>query len=182
MTSSETSDHRLNFNWYVLHTKSRHEQVVFNGLEGKGIETFLPKTYQRSIRKDRRVVLNVPLFPGYLFLKTTLTPQEHLRVLKTVGAVKLVGSQSGPVPVPERVIESLKIMTAAQTETDILIGNRFKKGDQVVVIRGPFAGIQGVFARYRGADRIIVQIDALGQFAAVEVAVDDVTPADGAII
>jgi len=168
--------------WYVLHTKSRHEQIVFNGLEGKGIETFLPKTYRRSIRKDRRVVLNVPLFPGYLFLKTTLIPEAHLWVLKTVGAVKLVGNQLGPVPVPETVIESLKIMTAAQTETDILIGTRFKKGDPVVVIRGPFAGIEGIFARYKGTDRIIVQIDALGQFAAVEVTIEDVTPADGAIL
>ncbi len=179
MSSNGTLDRHLAVQWYALHTKSRHEQVVLNGLQGKGIESFLPKTIKRSVRKDRRVVLNVPLFPGYLFLKTALSPEEHLRVLKTIGAVKLVGSQSGPVPVPETAIESLKIMTAAQTETDILIGTRFTKGNSVVVIRGPFTGIQGVFARYKGTDRIIIQIDALGQFAAVEVAVDDVTRADG---
>lgn len=182
MTLNATSNRRLALHWYVLHTKSRHENVVFDGLNRKKVEAFLPKTFKRSIRKDRRVVLNVPLFPGYLFLKTALTPEWHLQILKTVGAVKLIGNREGPVPVPDMVIESLKIMTAAQTEAELLIGTRFKKGDPVVVIKGPFAGVQGFFARYKGADRIIVEIDALGQFAAVEVSADDVTPADGTLM
>ena len=182
MTLNESSDQRLTVHWYVLHTKSRHENVVFDGLDRKKVEAFLPKTFKRSIRKDRRVVLNVPLFPGYLFLKTELTPEWHLEIIKTVGAVKLIGNRQGPIPVPDTVIESLKIITAAETEADVLIGNRFKKGDPVVVIRGPFTGVQGLFARYKGTDRIIVEIDALGQFAAVEVTMDDVMPADGTLL
>ncbi len=182
MTLNEASSRRLTLHWYVLHTKSRHEQVVFDGLHKKKVETFLPKTLKRSIRKDRRVILNIPLFPGYLFLKNILTPEWHLRILKTVGAVKLIGNKEGPVPVPDSVIESLKIMTASQTEAEILIGSRFKKGDPVVVIRGPLTGVQGFFARYKGTDRVIVKIDALGQFAAVEVAVDDVTPSDNTLL
>lgn len=182
MTLNELSNQHLAFHWYVLHTKSRHENVVFDGLDRKKVEVFLPKTFKRSIRKDRRVVLNVPLFPGYLFLKATLTPEWHLQILKTVGAVKLIGNREGPVPVPDPVIDSLKIITAEQTEAEVLIGTRFKKGDAVVVIQGPFTGVQGFFARYKGADRIIVEIDALGQFAAVEVSVDDVTPAEGTLL
>lgn len=182
MSILEPSSRLLALNWYVLHTKSRHEQVAFDGLIKKRIETFLPKTLKRSIRKDRRVILNTPLFPGYLFLKSKLTPEWHLQILKTVGAVKLIGNKEGPVPVPNSVIESLKIMTANQTEADILIGTRFKKGDPVVVIKGPLTGVQGFFARYKGTDRIVVKIDALGQFAAVEVAVNDVRPSDDTLI
>ena len=132
MTLNEASSRRLTLHWYVLHTKSRHEQVVFDGLHKKKVETFLPKTLKRSIRKDRRVILNIPLFPGYLFLKNILTPEWHLRILKTVGAVKLIGNKEGPVPVPDSVIESLKIMTASQTEAEILIGSRFKKAIQLL--------------------------------------------------
>jgi transcription antitermination factor NusG len=178
MTSIEAPDRRLTERWYVLNTKSRHEQVAFNGLSKKGIETFLPKTLKRSIRKDRRVMLNIPLFPGYLFLNSILTPDRHLQILKTFGAVRIIGNNDGPIPVPDTVVESLKIMTTQQTEADILIGTRFEKGEPVIVIRGPLTGVQGFFARYKGADRIIVKIDALGQFAAVEVAVDDVTSSE----
>ena len=55
-----------------------------------------------------------------------------------------------------------------------MTGTRFKKGDNVIVIQGPFAGVTGTFVRYRGRGRVIVNIEALGQFAGVEVNEDDV--------
>ena len=50
--------------WYVLHTRSRFEQVVYDGLEGKSLTTFLPKITVMSKRRDRRKKIRVPLFPG----------------------------------------------------------------------------------------------------------------------
>ena len=69
--------------WYVLHTKSRHESVAFEGLEKKRLEVFLPKVKMRSRRRDRKVMIRVPLFPGYLFVRTDLHPREHLEIVKT---------------------------------------------------------------------------------------------------
>jgi transcription antitermination factor NusG len=76
------------------------------------------------------------------------------------------------VPVPEDVISSLKIMVAA--DDSVATGTRFRKGERVMVMAGPFAGVIGVFSEYRGRGRVIVNIDVLGQFAAVEVDADDV--------
>ena len=73
--------------WYVLHTKSRFESVVNDGLYKKSIEVFLPKIIVPSKRKDRRKLIHVPLFPGYVFVKSDLNPVHHLDILKTVGAV-----------------------------------------------------------------------------------------------
>ncbi|HSO19467.1 MAG TPA: transcriptional antiterminator, partial [Desulfosarcina sp.] len=53
-------------------------------------------------------------------------------------------------------------------------GSRFKKGDRVMVVSGPFAGVTGIFSNYRGDGRVIVNIEALGQFAAVNVDAADV--------
>ncbi|MEJ2039247.1 MAG: transcriptional antiterminator, partial [Desulfosarcinaceae bacterium] len=103
-----------------------------------------------------------------------LRPDHHLEIVKTVGAVKLVGNTQGPVPVPDETIESLQIMVASQKP--ISTGNQFSQGDRVMVINGPFAGVIGIFDRYRGVDRVIVHIEALGQFAAVEVNTEDVEP------
>ena len=165
-------DKRLEHLWYVLHTKSRFENVVNEGLAKKSIDVFLPKVTVRSKRRDRKAMIRVPLFPGYVFVKTDLAPQSHLEIVKTAGAVRLIGSKQGPVPVPEETIESLKIMVS--TEHPITTGNQLKKGDKVLVVHGPFAGVTGTFIRYGGKGRVIVNIEALGQYAGVEVSEDDI--------
>lgn len=158
--------------WYVVHTKNRFENVVFESLQKKSLETFLPKITVRSKRKDRRKMIRVPLFPGYLFVKTDLNPNEHLEIVKTTGAVRLIGNKAGPVSVPEETVDSLKIIVT--TENKVVTGSRLQKGDRVVVVAGPFTGVMGIFSRYKGQGRVVVHIDALGQFAAVDVSEEDV--------
>jgi transcription antitermination factor NusG len=93
-------------------------------------------------------------------------------VVKTVGAVKLIGSKLGPVPVPDDTIDSLKIMVLS--DQPILTGTRLRKGDRVLVIDGPFTGVTGTFIRYRGKGRVVVNIEALGQHAGVDVDEHDI--------
>ena len=158
--------------WYVLHTKSRFENVVYDGLVNKSMESFLPKVLARSKRRDRKVMIRKPLFPGYLFIKTDLNPHEHIEIVKTVGAVRLIGNRDGPIPVPSETVESLKIMVAG--DNSVTTGTRLKKGSRVIVLYGPFAGVTGTFVRYGGKGRVVVKIEALGQFAAVEVDEEDI--------
>jgi transcriptional antiterminator NusG len=165
---------RLSRSWYVLHTKSRFENVVNECLIKKSIEVFLPKVHTRSKRRDRKMMIRIPLFPGYLFVKTDLNHHEHLEIVKTAGAVRLIGSKDGPIPVPPETIDSLKIMVAG--DHPVTTGTRFKKGDRVMVVCGPFAGVIGTFVRYRGKGRVVVHIEALGQFAGVDANEDDVEP------
>ncbi|MEZ4528285.1 MAG: UpxY family transcription antiterminator [Desulfobacterales bacterium] len=158
--------------WYVLHTKSRFETVVSDALVKKSREVFLPKILVRSRRVDRKKMIRVPLFPGYVFVKTSLDPRVHLDILKTAGAVQLIGARSGPIPVPEETIVSLKIMVTA--DNPLSTGAQFEPGDRVMVISGPFAGVRGIFSRYRGVNRVIVNIAVLGQYVAAEVNAEDV--------
>jgi transcription elongation factor/antiterminator RfaH len=158
--------------WYALHTKSRFENVVNDGLAKKTLDVFLPKITIKSRRRDRHKMIRVPLFPGYLFVRTDLNPYEHIEILKTTGAVQLIGSTRGPVRIADATIDSLKIMVS--TEGEVITGTRFKKGDRVMVVNGPFSGVTGIFSSYRGDGRVIVNIEALGQFAAVNVDAADV--------
>ena len=158
--------------WYVLHTKSRFESVVHDGLIKKSVEVFLPKVLIQSKRKDRKKMIRVPLFPGYVFVKTDLNPYHHLEILKTAGAVKLIGNKTEPVPVNNQTIDSLRIMV--QGDFPVMTGARFQAGDRVVVLNGPFTGVVGEFIRYKGEGRVVVTVEALGQYAAVEVSEEDV--------
>lgn len=159
--------------WYALHTKSRFENIVREGLSKKSIEVFLPKMKVRSKRKDRVKTILVPLFPGYLFVRTNLDPREHLEIVKTIGAIRLIGTSEGPTRIPDETIESLKIMVTGENE--VFTGPSFQPGDKIMVISGPFEGVTGKFVRHKGQKgRVMVYIGALGQFAAVEVDKDDI--------
>ena len=161
------TSYKLSSAWYVLHTKSRFENVVYEGLLKKSLDTFLPKIQVKSKRRDRHIMINVPLFPGYLFVNTDLITRNHLEVVKTTGAVRLLGNKAGPLSVPDETINSLKIMVSCPEP--VSTGSRFKKGDKVIVISGHLTGVTGIFQQYRGRGRVIVNIKALEQFAAVNV-------------
>lgn len=153
--------------WYTIHTRSRFENVVLDQLTKKSFEAFLPKMKKPSKRKDRRVVLDVPIFPGYLFVKTALDPNTHLAILKSTGVVRLLGSSIGPMPVPDESLASLRIMVGAEQE--IFTGPTFSEGDLVMVTRGPFEGMTGIFHEHLGQGRVVVNMDLLGQSAAVHI-------------
>ena len=165
---------KLRHQWFVLHTRSRFENVVNDGLLKKSFEVFLPKVQVQSKRRDRKLMIKVPVFPGYLFVKSDLNPHEHIEIVKTIGVVRLVGTKDGPVPVADDTIASLKIMV--NTDSPIITGNRLVKGDKVMVVHGPFTGVRGTFVSYRGKGRVVINIDALGQTAGVDVLEEDIEP------
>jgi len=167
-----TAEGDLHPAWYVVHTRSRFEQVVFDGLQGKSLETFLPKITVMSKRRDRRKKIRVPLFPGYVFTRSDLNASERLEIVKTIGVVRFVGNKDGPISVPDQAIESLRIMVTV--ENPVETGTQFRKGDPVMVVEGPFAGVVGTFVRYRGFGRVVVAVEALGQYAAVNVSEEHV--------
>ena len=160
--------------WYALLTRSNFEQTVYNAVCKKKIEAFLPRTRKQSRRKDRKLMIEVPLFSGYVFVKSTPAPVDQLPILKTTGAVRLLGNTRGPVKVPDAQIQSLKLLTSAGT--DLITGTTvtLKKGDPVMILEGPMAGLRGEFFEHKGQGRVIVKVDLLGQYAGVEVDSDNV--------
>ncbi|HSR11499.1 MAG TPA: transcription termination/antitermination NusG family protein, partial [Thermodesulfobacteriota bacterium] len=101
--------------WYCLHTRSRHEDVVYQHLAEKRIESFLPKLEVWSRRKDRRKKIQKALFPGYVFVHNSLEPYSRLEILKTAGVVKILGNAAGPLPVPDTQIESIKTILGGKS-------------------------------------------------------------------
>ncbi|MGM0417561.1 MAG: transcription termination/antitermination protein NusG [Thermodesulfobacteriota bacterium] len=158
--------------WYVLHTKSRFENVVKDALLQKKIEAFLPTVIRMSRRKDRKKLIETPMFPGYIFVLSDRFAPSHLNILKTTGAVRLLGFNNEPVPVKTEAVESLILFSGSKEI--ISTGRGFKKGEQVIIKNGPLAGVKGIFEKSSAGKKVIVQIDILGQYAFTEVEEDNV--------
>ena len=154
--------------WYAVHTRSRFEQKVYDGLCGKSIETLLPKMQVMSRRRDRRKKILVPLLPGYVFVQTDLNNvEEYWDIIKTVGVVRMVGFQGGPVPAKEEEISSLMILNG----TDRTVQNRryMNKGDRVMIMEGPLKGLAGFYLRHKDqTDKVVVSVELLHRSLAVE--------------
>ncbi len=155
--------------WFALLTRSNFEQTVYTSICHKKIDAFLPTMRKQSRRKDRKLMIEAPLFPGYIFVKSTTAPAAQLQILKTTGAVRLLGNAKGPLSVPRTQIESLKLLTSAVQNLITGTTIQLEKGDPVMILEGPMAGLKGEFYQYKGQGRVIVKIDLLGQYAGVEV-------------
>ena len=131
--------------WYAVHTRSRHEDRVYAGLVLKSIHAFLPKIEMWSRRTDRRKKIQIPMFPGYLFVELfSLDSETKLNVLKTFGVVRMLGNPKGgePIPVPDATIEAIQRIIQSKVEVQQI--QYPKIGEPALIIDGPFTGIEGV--------------------------------------
>src|SRR5260370_24507204 len=100
--------------WFAAYTCANHEKRVVEQFEARAVEHFLPLYASVRRWKDRRVQLELPLFPGYVFVRIAVG--GRLRVLEVPGVVRLVGFNGQPYPLAEGEIESLRkgIMTGSR--------------------------------------------------------------------
>jgi len=102
--------------WYAAYTSANHEKRVAQQLEWRSVEHFLP-VYESVRRwKDRRVRLQLPLFPGYVFVRLAL--RDRLRVLEVPSVARLVGFNGHPTPVPAVDIEAIRACHAGNRDVE----------------------------------------------------------------
>jgi len=158
--------------WFALQTYPRHEKRVHGDLGLRALESFLP-LYEAIHRWKNgcKVRVELPLFPGYLFVK--IAPRDRFQVLSLPGAVSIVGSPSGPWPLPEAEITNLR--SSLQT-------HKFEPhpymaiGQKVRIKSGPLQNMTGFLVRQSGGFRVVLSMELIQQSAAVEVDAADVEP------
>jgi len=131
--------------WYVVHTRSRHEYKANTCLLQKNLTTFLPEIESWSKRKDRKKRISTPLFPGYLFVESlSLDNETRLKILKTVGVVRILGKKENaePMPVPDEKIDAIRRFVS--TKEEIFTLQYPQIGEPARIVDGPFAGVEGV--------------------------------------
>jgi transcription antitermination factor NusG len=158
------------FAWYAVYTRARHEAAVTKQIAHLGYKPFFPKRRILSRRKDRRKIIEAPLFPGYVFAK--VTPTDFNKLLSLSGAVKLLGDKGRPAPIPEEEIESVKILV--QSEAEIEPHPYLREGDKVRIVSGPLKDAVGWLLRVEPRrSLLVVSVNILNRSVAIELG-DDV--------
>jgi transcription antitermination factor NusG len=156
--------------WYAAYTSANHEKRVVEQLGVRDVEHFLP--LYESVRrwKDRRVTLQLPLFPGYVFVHMAL--RDRLKVQQVPGVARLVGFDGTPAALPENEIEALRRSLEgglrAEPHPYLTVGRRVR------LKNGPLAGMQGLLLRRKGNFRVVISIDLIQRSVAVDADTADV--------
>jgi transcription termination/antitermination protein NusG len=156
--------------WYALWTRSRHEQVVREQLEQKGVEAFLPTVTRWSRWKDRKKKIDWPLFPGYCFAR--FSARERLPILKCMGVVNIISFEGEPAPIPEHEILGIRQLVESDLAYDPC--PMIREGMMVEVVYGPLKGVIGRLVRKNEKARLVLSVDLIGQAVSVEVDAADV--------
>jgi transcription antitermination factor NusG len=155
--------------WYACYTRARHEKQVESLLQQRGFESFLPLVPRVRQWKDRKKLVQFPLFPSYVFGRFTLT--ELHGVLTTPGVSTVVRANGYPTPIPERDIDNVRIFAQAISESGIEPEQRpfLVEGQWVKVLEGPFEGVEGIVIERRGRKRVLVGVEAIGQGLEIDI-------------
>ena len=146
-----------------------------NTLRSERSSAYLPLYRTQRRWKDRpTVALDLPLFPGYLFVR--IDRPKRVTVLQVPGVLSVIGGMGTQFnPLPEFEIEALrKGLDPLRAEPHPLL----LTGQRVRICKGALAGIEGIVVRKKNNLRVVLTLDLIMQSVSLEVDEEDLEPMD----
>ena len=156
--------------WFILQFKSNSHDLAAKNLTRQGFEIFLPLNDTTSRRLSRFINTSKPLFPGYMFIRFDRAESKWHKINNTYGVSRLITFNSILKSIPTSFVDSL--MKRYDSSGKLLPIQKLKKGDQVKVLKGPFASFIATVEKYEADQRILILMDLMGRKTKI------VTPTD----
>ena len=153
--------------WFILQFKSNSHHLATKNLNQQGFETFLPLHDATSRKLSRFINTSKPLFPGYMFIKFDRAESDWHKVNNTYGVSRLLTFNSILKPIPTKFVDSL--MKRYDSSGKLIPIEKLKNGDQVMVLKGPFANFIATVEKYEDDQRIWVLMDLMGRKSKIHI-------------
>jgi transcription antitermination factor NusG len=160
--------------WYAAYTRANHEKRAHERFLQRSIESVLPTYLSVRIWKDRCVRLQMPLFPGYVFIR--ISAHERFRALEVPGVAKLVGFGGVPAPLHDQDIACLRVLAQhnlAKPHPYLSVGRRVR------VTVGPLRGAEGVLVKRRRNSRVVLSVHLVQRSVIVDIDESNLEPVFG---
>jgi transcription antitermination factor NusG len=162
-------------NWYGLQTRSRHEKIVAQRLDERGVKTFLPLVTEVHRWSDRKKSVQTPLFHCYVFAKFAPSRADRLRVLRVDGVFGLVGARGEGTPIPDGEIDAVRGLIDGPLPWSS--HPYLKIGQRVRIRSGALDGMEGILVSRNGDRTLVISVDAIQRSLSVRVEGYEVEPA-----
>jgi transcription antitermination factor NusG len=145
--------------WYAIRSRSRAEKEITRQLDKHGIETFLPLVIEVRVWSDRHKKVQLPLFPGYTFVRIDYSSSSRREVLQARGVVGFVGMKGAGIPIPDEQIRD--IQTVLANNVPCRDHSYLKVGQRVRVRGGSLNGLEGILVGQKGARNLIISVEPI---------------------
>jgi transcriptional antiterminator RfaH len=163
--------------WYLIHTKPTREVVAEANLRRQGYEVYYPRLLWPTRVRGQWVDRVASLFPRYLFLRLSVAHQSIAPVRSTLGVASIVRFGGDYAVVPDVIVDNLRMRADLETGLHRLRSpSPFEPGSNVRVVAGIFEGLEGVFQRDSGDERVVLLLGLLGRDTLVQVPAAFVLP------
>lgn len=154
-------------NWYAIYTMPRAEKKVFQRMITKEIDVYLPLVTTMRKWSDRTKKVSVPLISSFVFVKTQ---EKNLNKLYDIqGVCGILKHLRKPAIIKDSEIENLKILLNESEKGLVLSEVEFEEGEEVVVTKGPFKGLEATCVLVKDKYRLIVGISAIGNWVEINI-------------
>lgn len=161
--------------WHAIYVKSRSEKKVAERLEEMGIEHYLPLVTTIKQWSDRKKRVEEPLFKSYVFVFSSA--KQHITILNVYGVLRFVAFEHQPVIVPANQITAIrKYIDDYEENKKTMESSDLKEGQLVRIISGPLIGLEGKLVSAKDVRKLIVYIEAVGQYIPVSISRTKVEP------
>ena len=168
-----------NARWYVVHTYSGYENKVKadiektkenRNLQDQILEVVVPVEDATEIKNGKPKSIERKILPGYVLINMIMNDVTWYVVRNTRGVTGFVGPESKPVPLTEREMRAMGIVTEAPVvHIDVEVG------DQIKVITGAWEGNVAVVKAINESKRTVtIDVDIFGRATSVEIGFGDI--------
>ena len=162
--------------WFILQFKSNSHHLAAKNLNRQGFETFLPLYDTTSRKLSRFISTSKPLFPGYMFIRFNRAETKWHKINNTYGVSRLITFNSILKSIPTIFVDHL--MKRYDLSGKLLPIQKLKKGDQITVLKGPFANFIATVEKYEADQRIWILMDLMGRKTVIQAPSDNLTLSD----
>ena len=150
----------LNKKWFIAQIKPNSYHIAIQNLERQGFETFLPKMEITQRQKNKFLVKNVYVFPGYMFVCFDPHIITWSKINSTYGVSKILAFNNKPSEISSDLILELK--TRYDINSNLTKKDKLQKGDSIKFYTGPFADLIAKVESIDENNRIWVLMESMG--------------------
>ena len=160
--------------WYLVQCRARQEERALEHLQRQGFECYRPLYERECIRRRRKHLEIVGLFPGYLFIRLDQIHDNWLPIRSTRGVLRMVRFKEYPSPVPDRIIAEIRQRIERQPIREPYL----KSGERVIIAEGSFSGVEAIFVACDGVERVMLLLNLLQRELVMSFPVESVRKSD----
>ena len=152
----------LDKKWFIAQIKPNSYNTAIQNLERQGFETFLPKMEITQKQKNKFVVKNVNVFPGYMFVCFDPYIISWTKINSTYGVSKILTFNKKPSEISSDLILEMKIRY--EINSNPTQKEKLQKGDSIKFSSGAFTDLIAKVESVEEKNRIWILLEAMGGY------------------